>query len=87
MANYAYLLALSGFRYSAPQKTLYLDPKINREEFRCFFSVEGAWGVVHFRDAAPEPQIEVEVWEGELSVERVIVGDEETDAWVMKRRA
>lgn len=81
MANYAYLLALSGFRYSAPQKALYLDPKINRENFRCFFSVEGAWGVVHFRDAAPEPVIKVEVWGGNLELDKVFLGDEETSAW------
>lgn len=77
MANYAYLLALSGFRYSAPKKTLYLSPVIFRDHFQCFFSVEGAWGVIQQRRAAHGNVVTIEVLEGALEVEKVIVDGEE----------
>ncbi len=77
MANYAYLLALSGFRYSAPERTLYLDPQVQPDDFRCFFSVEGAWGVVRQRRAAYGRVVTVEVLEGELELDRIIVSGEE----------
>lgn len=72
MSNYAFLLALSGFRWNASERTLYLNPQIRREDFTCFFSVEGAWGLVHFRETAGEPQVEVEVLEGTLDVRRIV---------------
>ena len=77
MANYAYLLALSGFRYSGPQKTLHLDPVIFQDDFRCFFSVEGAWGTVRHRKAAHGTVVTIEVLEGELAEEKVVVGETE----------
>lgn len=43
MASYALLIALSGFRYSAPEKTLYLNPRLpGKGEF--FFSTASGWG-------------------------------------------
>ncbi|MHB0876593.1 MAG: GH116 family glycosyl-hydrolase [Anaerolineae bacterium] len=75
MANYAYLGALTGFRYSAPERTLYLDPKLNREDGQCFFSVEGAWGTVRWRLEAGEPVVTVEAVQGSLAVERVVWGE------------
>jgi len=74
MANYAYLLALSGFRYSAPDKTLHLDPVINRDDFRCFFSVEGAWGTIRHRLAPHGPVVTIELAEGELKLSKAIIG-------------
>ena len=73
MANYAYLLALSGFRYSAPDRTLHFDPLILRDDFRCFFSVEGAWGVIRRRETGYGAVVTVEVIEGELALDRVII--------------
>jgi len=77
MANYAYLLALSGFRYSGPRKTLYINPVIFRDDFRCFFSVEGAWGMIRHRKAAHGTAVTIEVLEGDLELEKVVVGGEE----------
>ena len=77
MANYAYLLALSGFRYSAPQKTLYFDPVICKDDFQSFFSVDGAWGIIKQRRTAYGKVITVEVLEGELELKKVISGDKE----------
>jgi len=77
MANYAYLLALSGFRYSAPQKTLYFDPAILRDRFQCFFSVEGAWGVIKQSRAAHGNVVTIEVLEGELELEKVVIAEKQ----------
>jgi non-lysosomal glucosylceramidase len=76
MANYGYLLALSGFRYSAPQQTLHLNPALNAEDFRTFFSVEGAWGTITHRQRNGRVEVAVEVVEGSLAVERVALGAE-----------
>ncbi|MEN6346930.1 MAG: GH116 family glycosyl-hydrolase [Armatimonadia bacterium] len=86
MANYAFLLALSGFRYSAPERTLHLEPRLFAEDFHCFFSVEGAWGLVHHCRGSEGPQVEVEVLEGSLKLDRVVVQEVElsTTAWKVK---
>ena len=77
MSNYAYMLALSGFRYSAPEKTLYFNPVISRNDFQCFFSVEGAWGIIKQRKTGYGKIVTIEVLEGELELEKVVVGDDE----------
>ena len=77
MSNYAYLLALSGFRYSALQKTLYFSPVIFRDNFQCFFSIEGAWGIIKHRETAYGNLVIIETLEGELKLGRVIVGEKE----------
>jgi len=80
MANYAYLLALSGFRYSAVEQCLYLAPRLRAESFRCFFSTESAWGSVHFRREADGLTLTVAPVEGELPVAAVVVDDFRPDA-------
>ncbi len=77
MSNYGYLLALSGFRYSGPEKTLYFDPVICRDNFQCFFSIEGAWGIIKQRKTGYGNVVTIEVLEGELELEKVIAGEEE----------
>jgi uncharacterized protein (DUF608 family) len=45
LASWSLLLALSGFRYSAPQKLLGFDPRLDGEKFSSFWSVgEPGWG-------------------------------------------
>jgi uncharacterized protein (DUF608 family) len=77
MANYAFLLALSGFRYSAPDKTLWFDPVIYGDDFRCFFSVEGAWGTIRQRRASYGKVITIDVIEGTLDLDHIIVEGED----------
>jgi len=45
MASYSLLLALSGFRYSAPAKRISFAPRIHKDNFACFFSVDSGWGM------------------------------------------
>jgi len=75
MANYAYLLALSGFRYSAVEHCLYLAPRLSAESFRCFFSTDSAWGSIHFRREADSLTLSVAPAEGELRIGAVVLDD------------
>jgi non-lysosomal glucosylceramidase len=74
MANYAYILALSGFRYSAPEKTLYFDPVICNDNFQSFFSVDGAWGIIKQRQTSYGKVITIEILEGELEIKKIVSG-------------
>lgn len=65
MASYALLIALSGFRYSAPDRTLYLAPKLDLEEFTCFFSTASGWGTFTLYPKRLEIQLE----EGKLALD------------------
>jgi len=69
LANYAYLLALSGFRYCAVEKTLWLSPVVHTDDFRCFFSVPGAWGLLHLEGDT----LTVHVREGHLALEKLVL--------------
>jgi hypothetical protein len=44
MASWAAILALSGFRYDAAQKSVEAKPRINRERFSSFWSTGSGWG-------------------------------------------
>jgi hypothetical protein len=74
MSNYAYLLALSGFRYSAHDAVLTLDPKVRQSDFACFFAVDSGWGVVRHRIEGSRPVVSVHVREGRLKVSKAVVG-------------
>jgi uncharacterized protein (DUF608 family) len=45
MASYSVMLALAGFRYSAPEQRMGFGPRVYAEEFACFFSVASGWGL------------------------------------------
>ena len=86
MSSYALLGALSGFRYSAIEKTLWFGPKIKHRPFKAFFSSHSGFGTISL-----EPRVlRVEVIEGELAVERVLLtgeGESRDFEWkVMVRR-
>jgi uncharacterized protein (DUF608 family) len=52
MSSYALLFGLSGARYDAVEKVLYLHPSI-RGDFRCFFSTATSYGTVGVRGGKP----------------------------------
>jgi hypothetical protein len=72
MSSYALLQVLSGFRYSAATKTLWLAPKVNARPFRTFFSTASAWGTITLE----KKRLTVKLTEGELWIERLNVCDE-----------
>jgi hypothetical protein len=74
MASYALLGALSGFRYSAVSRTLYLAPKLKASPFQIFFSTASGYGTI----ALDGRRLSVKTVEGELSVEKLVFTDAES---------
>jgi hypothetical protein len=52
MSSYALLFGLSGARYDAVQKVLYLAPAI-KGDFRCFLSTASGYGTVGVKNGKP----------------------------------
>ncbi len=74
LASYALLLALTGFRYSAPDRSLYLAPKMRHAEGRFLFSVDSGWGSIAYSRRRSVIRVAVRMEEGRLEVGRVVVG-------------
>lgn len=66
MASYALLQGLTGVRYDARSKTLYVDSKIG--DFRSFLSTETGFGTVEYKDG----KVTVEVKCGKIPVEKIV---------------
>jgi hypothetical protein len=68
MSSYALLFGLSGARYDAVDKTLYIDPRISGD-FRCFLSTAGGYGTVGVKHGKPfyEPK------SGTLEIRRILL--------------
>jgi len=66
MASYSLLQALTGVRYDAVEKTLYLDPKI-QGDFRSFLSTATGFGTVGIKDGKPF----IEIKAGQIDVKKM----------------
>lgn len=73
MANYASLLAWSGFRYSAVEQTVCIEPAFSQEECVVFFSVPGGWGTLSRQYVDGRWQIRIDVAEGTLIIKNFIL--------------
>ena len=71
MSSYALLGALSGFRYSAVQKTLWFGPKLAARPFKTFFSSATGYGTI----ALDRHFIHLEIVEGELVLEKLVLNE------------
>jgi len=71
MASYALLAALSGFRYSAVQRTLWFGPQLPVRPFKAFFSTVTGFGTITLdgRD------LRIQIIEGELPLEKIVLTD------------
>ena len=67
MASYALLQGMTGVRYDAVEKTLYIRPSIEGD-FRAFFCTASGYGTVGVRDGQPF----VEVKHGTIPYERIV---------------
>ncbi len=76
MANYNQLLALSGFRYNGYEKKMRLAPKLNKEDFNAFFSVDGAWGNIIQTTDDTAQIVRIKVESGELPIQKLVVKTE-----------
>lgn len=50
MASYALLPALSGFEFDMTRGHIGFAPRLSPDNFRCFWSLDGAWGVYERQD-------------------------------------
>jgi len=71
MSSYALLGALSGFRYSAVDRTLWLAPRLKTRPFQCFFSTASGFGTI----ALHQRTVSIRIIEGELTIEKLVFED------------
>jgi len=71
MSSYALLLALSGFVADMPNRRIGFAPKINKNDFRSFFSVDSGWGVYSQKKGSGKFTHVVEIRYGALRLKRL----------------
>jgi hypothetical protein len=71
LSSYGYLQALTGVRYDAVEKTLYVDSKIG--DFTSFLSTETGFGIVSFKAG----KAELKTVYGNIAVNKTITGQKE----------
>ncbi len=69
MSSFALVAALSGFRYSAVEQTLWLAPRLPARPFRTFFSTASGYGTITLDGR----RLTIEVLEGKLALKKVVV--------------
>jgi uncharacterized protein (DUF608 family) len=72
MASYALLSALSGFRYSAVQRTLWFAPQLRVRPFETFFSTASGFGTISLGDG----RLRIQMFEGEMALQKLVLADE-----------
>jgi hypothetical protein len=72
LASYGLIQAITGVRYDAVDKTLYIDSKIG--DFKSFISTETGFGTVSLKNNKPE----IDVVYGNIEVEKVFISGEQT---------
>ncbi len=73
LANYSLLLAASGFRYSAVEQCLWIDPKIRKDDLKTFFATGGAWGTLTLTKNSGGHQLSIDVAHGELPLKKLVL--------------
>lgn len=74
MSSWALILALSGYGYSAPDKSISFSPKASVEAFKCFFSTGGCWGTFSQGFTTGKRKAKIEVLGGELELQKLTLG-------------
>jgi len=72
LSSYGYLQALTGVRYDAVEKTLYVDSKTG--DFTSFLSTETGFGTVSLKAG----KLNVKVVYGRIDIDKKIIGTKET---------
>ncbi len=69
MASYSLLLSYSGFRFEMSKGMIGFEPLGNCDDFRSFWSVDRAWGVVRFEKNSTS----IEIKSGEIDIQRLLL--------------
>jgi hypothetical protein len=76
LASWGLLTAFCGYRFDIPGKEISFDPVIYADDFSCFFSTAGAWGVYsQKKNEAGEIKRQIKVLYGSLEGIRVNGGE------------
>jgi non-lysosomal glucosylceramidase len=74
MSSWGLLTALSGQSYSAPEKRIGFDPKMNADDFRTVWTAGSGWGTYSQKIAAGKTAaLKIEVASGELTLKELRV--------------
>ncbi len=68
MSSWSLVLALSGFHYSAPERTLRFAPQVRENNFKCFYSTGTSWGVLSQSATKAGRSAAIEVLHGRLDL-------------------
>ena len=71
LASWALLLALSGFRYWAPEAAIGFEPRVHADDFACFWCVGSGWGDYRQRLGEKRMRAEIRPRVGELILRRL----------------
>ncbi|MEX0776035.1 MAG: GH116 family glycosyl hydrolase [Phycisphaeraceae bacterium] len=71
LSSFALLTTYAGFRYSAVDHTLHLNPRSRQRPFTTFFSTATAWGTVTLSHTT----VTIKLVEGRLPIRTLVIGD------------
>ena len=72
LSSYGLIQGLTGVRYDAVEKTLYINSRMG-DSFRSFLAVDGGFGTVGLKNGKPFLDVKM----GKIEVERTVVSDQE----------
>ena len=75
MASYSLLTALSGFQYSAIERSLAFMPRINADNFSCFFSAGSGWGRYTQKVQGSGLEVSLDVLHGKVPLQHLKLGN------------
>jgi uncharacterized protein (DUF608 family) len=75
MASYSVLLALSGFRYSAVERSISFEPRVNPANFQAFFAAGSGWGQYSQKRQSGTLNARIECRHGELKLQRLVLAE------------
>jgi hypothetical protein len=67
MSSWSTVLALSGFVYDGARAALVAVPRVQRDNFKCFWSTGTGWGTFSLRKQNGGAQFSIKVLKGELA--------------------
>ena len=71
MASWSLILALSGFHYNAHERFIAFAPKVEADNFKCFYSTGSGWGVYSQQISGSSLSAKIGVTWGELEIHEI----------------
>lgn len=76
LSSYGLIQGLTGLRYDAVEKTLYIDSKIG--DFTCFLATNSGFGTVSLENKS----VKLKVFSGTIEANKVMVGETEAEIFI-----